>query len=351
MTPRELAAVRAASEVNFVVRDRTFSIRDPGHVAVDSVAPPPQPAQSLSNGVKRIGTLQSPTARIDGVDDRFDVGIAIVDTGIDSKHPDLDVRGGVDCAPGKGWQDSSYHGTMVGGFAAAIDNAIGRVGVAPGAKLWSVRVFSGLSEGQDSDLICGIDWITKHSDQIKVANLSLGGPGADDGNCGYSAGGVLQDPVHAAICASVAKGITYVVSAGNESIDVMDVSPANYEEVITVSAIADGDGQPGGLSGQLNCVPEQDDTFAFFSNFGSDVDVAAPGACISSTYPGGQYAVDSGTSYAAPLVSGAAALFIKSHPKASPAQIKGALIARWEPGPIPEDPDVFPEGIINVAGL
>jgi len=165
-----------------------------------------------------------------------------------------------------------------GRIRAAIDNAIGRVGVAPGAKLWSVRVFEGLTEGSDSDLICGIDWITKHSDQIKVANLSLGGPGADDGNCGYSEGGVLQDPVHAAICASVAKGITYVVSAGNDGVDAANISPANYDEVITVSAIADGDGQPGGLSGQLNCVPEEDDTFAFFSNYGSDVDVAALGS-------------------------------------------------------------------------
>ena len=80
-------------------------------------------------------------ADVDGRDDRrIDVDIAVFDGGIDRRHPDLDVVGGVDCAVGKGWDDADGHGTMVAGFAAAIDNGIGIAGIAPGARLWSVRI-------------------------------------------------------------------------------------------------------------------------------------------------------------------------------------------------------------------
>jgi subtilisin family serine protease len=79
--------------------------------------------------------------------------------------------------------------------------------------------------------------------------------------------------------------------------------------------------------------------------------LAAPGVCIGSTFPGGLYAISSGTSFAAPLVAGAAALYLVNHPGASPAQVKAALIAFEEPGPIPGDPDAYPEGIVNVSTL
>jgi subtilisin family serine protease len=94
-----------------------------------------------------------------------------------------------------------------------------------------------------------------------------------------------------------------------------------------------------------------DDTFATFSNFGTTVDISAPGVCITNTYPGGLHAVGSGTSFAAPLVSGAAALYLANHPGASPATVKAALLALAEPGPIPGDPDAFHEGIVNVSTL
>ena len=94
-----------------------------------------------------------------------------------------------------------------------------------------------------------------------------------------------------------------------------------------------------------------DDTFAIFSNFGSVVDLAAPGVCTTSTYPGGLYAVGSGTSFSAPRVAGAASLYIANHPGASPADVRAALISLAEPGPIPGDPDAYPEGIVNVSTL
>jgi len=163
--------------------------------------------------------------------------------------------------------------------------------------------------------------------------------------------------MHQAICASVAAGVTYVVSAGNETQDTVNQKPAAYPEVIAVSAMTDTDGQPGGLGPSSDSLApctdagEIDDTFAKFSNFGAVVDIAAPGVCSVSTYIASQYAIGSGTSFAAPVVSGAAALYKATHPSATPAQVRAALISLEEPGPIPGDPDSYPEGIVNVSTL
>jgi len=327
---------------------------------VPSVKAPPadpvQPPQSPSNGVKRIGALSSPTAAIDGVDTRVGVDVAIIDSGVDIAHPDLNVAGGTDCSGKNGFQDKEGHGTLVAGFVGAIDNSIGRVGVAPGARIWALQVANNAGTITDGALLCAVDWVTAHASTIEVANLSMSGPFGpheETGNCGIAAKKADGDPIHAAICASVAAGVTYVVGAGNDSVDSSGRTPAAYDEVITVSAIADSDGAPGGIGPSMpsGCPPGADDTFAFFSNFGADVDLAAPGVCIGSTYLGGSYAISSGTSFASPLVAGAAALYLSTHPGASPANVQAALLATAEPGPITGDPDAFPEGIVNVAGL
>lgn len=130
--------------------------------------------------------------------------------------------------------------------------------------------------------------------------------------------------------------------------------PAAYDEVITVSAIADSDGVAGGLGAptSTSCGPgDPDDTLASFSNFGADVDIAAVGECVASTTLGGTYSGGSGTSFSAPAVAGAAALYISTHPGATPAQVRTALIAAGSPGPIAGDPDAFPEPVLNVAGF
>ena len=248
------------------------------------------------------------------------------------------------------------HGTFVAGLIGAKDNAIGVVGVAPDVRLWSVRV--GSKNGiKDSDFLCGLDWVAQHSDVIRVANISLVGDRADTGNCGNAEAKKDRDPIHLAICHVVGLGVTVVVAAGNDAHYASLNNPASYDEVITVSAMSDSDGAPGGLWPTLPIPPcafpepvvEVDDTFAFFSNFGADVDIASPGTCIGSTFWGGTYGTSSGTSFLAPLVAGAAALYISTHPGATPAQAKAALIAAAEPGPIPGDPDAFPEGIVNVS--
>lgn len=283
-------------------------------------------AQSTPTGVERAEADQSPTADIDGVDDaRVDADVAVIDTGIAPNHPDLNVyrAGGKSC-----WlsllppSDFHGHGTHVAGTIGALDNGTGVVGTAPGVRLWPVQVLSPLGSGSISNVICGIDHVTEHADEIEVANMSLGGSGTDDGNCGKT----NNDAMHQAICNSVAAGVTYAVAAGNDHADAKDMVPAAYDEVITVSALADFDGKPGGL-GAATCRSDVDDTFANFSNYGPDVDLIAPGVCIRSTSSSGGYTTMSGTSMAAPHVAGGAALYRANNPAASPQTVKAALQA------------------------
>src|SRR4029079_10876717 len=135
-----------------------------------------------------------------------------------------------------------------------------------------------------------------------------------------------NDPEHKAICNAVARGVTFAVAAGNDGLNAANTVPASYDEVITVSALADFNGQPGG-GAAATCRSDVDDTFADFSNYGPDVDIIAPGVCIYSTWKGGGYNTISGTSMASPHVAGAAALYKSTHPGASPQQVKDALIA------------------------
>ncbi len=302
-------------------------------------------AQTLPTGIDRIDGNLSSTKSGDGAGS-VDADIAVIDTGVDARHPDLNVVGGVACN-GSGYQDRNGHGTHVAGIAAARDNSVGVVGVAPGARLWSVRVLNAKGAGSWSNVICGVDWVTAHADTIEVANISLGGSGSDPAASGCSTG----EPLHDAICRSVAAGVTYVVAAGNSSADAQGSVPAAYDEVITVSALADFDGQPGGAAA-ATCRPDIDDTLADFSNFGADVDLIAPGACIYSTYRNGRYATLSGTSMASPHVAGAAALYRASHPGASPAEVRSALRSAGNLGwSSAGDPDGIKEPLLNVDAL
>jgi len=263
-------------------------------------------AQTVPTGINRVDAELSPTAHIDGVDQRVDVDVAVIDTGIDLNHPDLNVftAGAKNCSTGKSANDGHGHGSHVSGTIGALDNTIGVVGVAPGARLWPIRVLNNSGSGSTADVVCGIDYVTAHASEIEVASMSLGGAGSDDGNCGNS----NNDAMHRAICASVAAGVTYVVAAGNEADNAANHTPAAYDEVITVSALADFNGTPGG-GGASTCRADVDDTIADFSNFGSDVDLIAPGVCILSTWKGDGFNTISGTSMATPHVSGGAALY------------------------------------------
>jgi len=327
MTAADAQGLRADPRVASVTQDRPVHLDQ----------------QVLPTGIDRVDGELSSTVSGDGAGS-VNVDVAVIDTGIDLTHPDLNVAGGVNCAPGRGFNDGNGHGSHVAGIIAARDNDLGVVGVAPGARLWAVRVLNAGGLGSFADVICGVDWVTANSGTIEVANMSLGGSGSEPPGSGC----VTGDAFHDAICASVAAGVTYTVAAGNEADDAANHVPAAYDEVITVSALADFDGRPGGL-GSPTCREDQDDTLADFSNFGPDVDLIAPGVCILSTYKRGGYATFSGTSMASPHAGGAAALYKSTHPAASPAAVKRALQAagtlNWNSA---DDPDGSKEPLVNV---
>ena len=288
-------------------------------------------AQSYPTGISRVYARSSSAADIDGIDERVDADIAIVDTGV-GLHPDLNVVGGRNCSSSdpNAWRDQHGHGTHVAGTAAALDNSIGVVGVAPGARIWAVRILNSSGSGLLSWYVCGLDWILAQRDPtdssrplIEAVNMSVAKSGSDDVNCGLS----NNDVLHRAICRLYRAGITVVAAAANEHTSASRYVPAAYNEVITVSALADTDGRPGGLGGN-RCYSfgsyDVDDTFANFSNYGSDVDLIAPGKCIWSTL-GSSYAYMSGTSMATPHVTGAVALYKASRPLATPGEVREAL--------------------------
>ena len=272
-----------------------------------------------------------------------DADIAILDTGIDLDHPDLNVYRNVSFVAGaESGDDDNGHGTHVAGIAAAKDNGEGVIGAAPGARLWSIKVCDSTGECKISNMIKGVEYITEHADEIDVVNISVETP--------------LSPALNRAVSASIKAGVTYVVAAGNYGHDASSTSPASNPDAITVSAIADSDGKCGGTGPSLKSQNATDDSFARFSNFGPSVTIAAPGVSILSTYLDGGYAVDSGTSMASPSVAGAAALIKAGNPEMSPKEVKKTLLesgstplTHCEGGPqgyFTGDPDDYKEPLL-----
>jgi subtilisin len=180
LTPAQAAWLRRQPQVEAVVADA------PVELAADPQPVPP--------GIRRVGASPSAIRAVDGSDPELDVDIAIIDTGI-ADHPDLNIAGGYNCTSANrdAWGDENTHGTHVAGAAAARDNGFGVVGVAPGARVWAVKVMDVTGGGLVSWLICGIDWVAAQADPaepnvplFEVANMSLSVRAGDDGNCGQS---------------------------------------------------------------------------------------------------------------------------------------------------------------------
>ena len=292
-------------------------------------------AETTPTGVNRIKAAES-IAKGGGVN------VAILDTGIDKNHPDLaaNIVGGTNCVddglPDYDDISSLGHGTHVAGIVAAVaGNGVGVRGVAPGAKLWGVRVLDQNGDGDDETILCGLEYVDDRSPSnggpIKVVNMSLEAAFQDTGNCGAGV-----DPLHVMVCNLVNHGVTVVVAAGNSGTDFQDTIPATYDQAITVSALWDKDGAPCALGSS------GDDTFVSFSNYATLASdsahlLGAPGVNINSTINTGRYDVMSGTSMASPHVAGAAALYIEQHAGVTPAQVLAGLKADGEPANVSVD--------------
>lgn len=317
--------------------------QDPRVAYIEKDQPVEAFAQTLPTGIQRIFADDNVNIAINSSDDyRIDADVAVLDTGIDYDHPDLNVYKRTNCAKGgpnnsncknNEGDDGNGHGTHVAGTIGALDNNSGVVGVAPGARLWAVRVLDNNGSGWMSWIIAGVDYVTAHADQIDVANMSLG--------CECS-----SDALNTAITNSVAAGLTYAVAAGNSDKDAATFSPANHPDVITVSALADFDGLEGAL-GLPTCRTDEDDTLANFSNWGSSVEITAPGVCILSTWKDGGYATISGTSMASPHTAGAAALLAASG-YTNPATIRSTLINEGNLNWTDDSGDAVKEPLLDV---
>ncbi|MEN0068402.1 MAG: S8 family peptidase [Myxococcota bacterium] len=259
------------------------------------------------------------------------IHVAVIDTGIDRNHPDLNVVGEIDLVPLSGsgaaapGADPNGHGTHCAGTIAAIADGEGVVGVAPGVALHAVRVLNEDGSGFWTDIVAGLEYVLDHP-EIRVVNMSLGGPASNDPN----------DPMRQAIQRLQDNGVVVVIAAGNEDQNTNNVSPANFDLGVVVSAYDAAGGSDNG--------------FASFSNFGPQVDIAAPGVDIMSTFPGNRYVELSGTSMATPAVAGAIAAYLASNPDATPADIRDRLIATGEDGYAGQGGD-HPEPLVDVGAL
>jgi subtilisin family serine protease len=254
-------------------------------------------AQTLPWGIDRIDADTSTTAAGNGSGAVSNVNVYIIDTGIDTRHGDLNVVKHVNFAGGPN-SDCHGHGTHVAGTVAAIDNASDVVGVAPGARLTGVKVLGCGGTGTNSGVIKGIDYVTANAVKPAIANMSLGG-GA-------------SNAVDNAVRASVAQGVFYSIAAGNSGANACNSSPARA-----------GAGADNGI--MTTAATDSADQEASFSNYGSCVDIWAPGVSVLSTKKGGGTTTFSGTSMAAPHVGGSGALYLSSKPAASPALVESML--------------------------
>ena len=221
------------------------------------------------------------------------VRVYVIDTGIRTTHGEFGARAGVgyDALGGDG-QDCHGHGTHVAGTIGGAT-----YGVAKDATLHAVRVLNCSGSGTTSGVIAGVDWVTGNHQEPAVANMSLGG----------GASSALDNAVNNSINA----GVTYAIAAGNSNANACNYSPARVAAALTTGAST------------------QSDARASFSNYGSCLDLFAPGASITSAWSTSDGATNtiSGTSMAAPHVAGVAALYLETHSTATPAAVAQALVS------------------------
>jgi aqualysin 1 len=251
------------------------------------------------------------------------VSVYVIDTGININHPDFNGRAfnavntSRDNTP---IEECNGHGTHVAGTIGSTT-----YGVAKNVNLYSVRVFPCWGGTAVSNVVAGVDWVSRHSVAPAVANMSLGG--------------AYSDALEQAVRNSISQGITYVVAAGNSNRNACEESPAHVPEAITVG------------------MTDQRDYRADISNYGVCVDIFAPGAAIASTGNMPNYPYEhimSGTSTASPHVAGVAALYLEANPGTSPQQVRDAIVGSATPDILTNigegSPNLFLYSVISDTG-
>jgi hypothetical protein len=267
------------------------------YVAEDAMAFPDQTTQPGATwGIDRIDQRTLPLSTT-YVYNRTGTGVRVyvIDTGIRTTHAEFGTRASVGTdlvGDGQNGQDCNGHGTHVAGTIAGTT-----YGVAKAAQVISVRVFGCSGGAPFSTIIAAVDWVTANAVKPAVVNMSLGGS--------------YYEPMNTAVANSITSGVVYAVAAGNESTDACSRSPASTPTAVTVGSTA------------------SDDARSSFSNYGTCVDLFAPGSSITSAWYTGNTAINtiSGTSMATPHVAGVAALYLQGSPAATPATVAAALVS------------------------
>ncbi len=290
----ESGVTNKIEELNVVTTELTASEiteleNDPNVINIEEDKKIKVTSQQSSWGVEKVKSPRAWKSTFKGQG----INIAVIDTGIDQSHSDLSIKGGVSFVGyTSSYTDDNGHGTHVAGIIAAKDNNIGVVGVAPEANIYAVKVLDRLGEGYLSDILKGIEWSIQNN--MDIINISLGTD---------TASFALETAVNKAY----AKGVAVVAAAGNEGDELGTgeslTYPAAYPNAISVAAV------------------DSHNNRAVFSSTGQNVDYSAPGDVIDSTDIAGSYSSRSGTSMAAPFVSGIVALFKNAYPTLSIGEI------------------------------
>ncbi|WP_030252236.1 S8 family peptidase [Streptomyces violens] len=276
-------------------------------------------ANPPSWGLDRIDQTNLPLNRSYTYPDSAGSGttVYVIDTGVRISHQDFGGRAvnGYDAVDNDNVaQDGNGHGTHVAATAAGTS-----YGVAKKAKVVAVRVLNNSGSGTTAGVIAGIDWVTKNHSGPSVANMSLGG-GA-------------STALDTAVKNSIASGVTYAVAAGNSNLDANTSSPARVPEALTIGATTSTDAR------------------ASYSNYGSRLDLFAPGSSITSAWRTSDTATNtiSGTSMATPHVAGAAAVYLAGHPSASPAAVSSALVGGATSGVVTSPGSGSPNKLLKIV--
>jgi hypothetical protein len=354
-----------ASDTEYCYRVAAFNANgtsDYSNTSCDTTEPPPPPGVCFDTGnhdtddgtydlwhVEKVKADLNPNwqaTQVPGCEP--EPWLFSLDSGVDSDHPDLNVaeiQNFVSAEAGHSGEDGRGHGSHTAGIAAARDGNGGTVGIAPGAPIYGFRVLNDDGAGTTEDAIAAIDEIIVRKlaspGQPMVANMSLGGG--------------VNAALDAAVREAVNAGIVFTISAGNGILgacllpgDAHGVSPARVgDDHITGNGGSSGDTKR--VNGAITVTASNQNDGDINCNYGNPVSVAAPGEAIASTWLNGGYATQSGTSMAAPVVAGAAILYLMDHPSASPAEVEGAIVDLLDSWTTNEQPNA--DGRLNVDGL